>query len=68
MGDPSLIAGHDIVGAVEHSTGAQCAKVGAGIGLGKDGGGQDFSRRDLGQPIVLLGLCATGQDQLSGNL
>ena len=67
MGDPGLIAGHDIVGPVEHSTGAQCAKVRAGIGLGKDGGGQNFSRRDLGQPIVLLGLGTAGQDQLSGD-
>ena len=43
MGDPGLVAGDLVDIAVTHRAGPQGAEVGAGIGFGEDGGGQDFA-------------------------
>ena len=68
MGDPGLGAGDLVDIALAHRPGAQRAEVGAAVGLGEDGGGQDFARAELGQPVGLLLLGAAEADQFGGDL
>ena len=58
MGDPGLGAVDDIIIAVADRARAQAREVGAGVGLGEDGGRQDLAAGDLRQEAALLRLRA----------
>ena len=68
VGDPGLVAGHLVAVARLHRAGAQAAKVGAGVGFGEHGGGQDFAAGELRQPLRLLFGRAAAEDQFGGDL
>ncbi len=68
MGDPGLVAGDPVVIAILHGPRAQAAEVRSGIGFGKDRRGQDFGAGEFRQPVGLLRVGATAEDQLGGNL
>ena len=63
--DPDLRAG-DLVGAVVllDGTGAHCADVGAGLGLGEVHGARPLARHHLGQPGLALDLVAVDQERV----
>ena len=68
MRDPGLLAG-DLVGvAVLHRARLERGEVGAGVGLGEDGGRQHLAGRDLRQVLALLLVGAVVEDQLAGDL
>src|SRR3546814_3530510 len=54
--------------AVAPGLGLQRAEVGAGVGFGEHGGGQDFAAGDLWQPFGLLRVGAAHRDQLARDL
>ncbi len=68
VGDPRFVPGDLIIAVVGfYRAGAQAAKVGAGVRLGKDGGGQDFRAGQFRQPVVFLFIRAATQDQFGGD-
>ncbi len=68
MRDPGLLPGDPIDVAVADGAGRERCKVGAGVGLGEHGRGQDLARSDSRQPFLLLRVGAAVQDQLLGDL
>ena len=68
MGDPGLGAVDDVAVAVADRPGAQAREVRAGVGLGEDGGRQDFAARDLRQIFLFLRLGAADENELGGDL
>jgi hypothetical protein len=68
VGDPGLVAGDLVDITILDGAGAQRGQIGAGVGLGEHGGGQDLAGRDLRQPLALLFVGAASQDELGGNL
>ncbi len=68
MGDPRLGAVDLVDAALAHGTRPQAAEIGAGIGLGEDGGRQDLARGDARQVFLLLLRRAAEADELGGDL
>ena len=68
VGDPGLAAGQPpaVIGAL--GAGGERGEVGAGVGLGEDGRGQDRTVGEAGQVARLLLLRAARLDQLGGDL
>ena len=67
MGDPGLVAGHLVDIAGFHGAGFEGAQVGARIGFGEDGGGENFAAGDFGQPFCFLLFGAAAENEFTGD-
>ncbi len=68
MGDPGLVAGDAIDIADLLGARPEGGEIGAGVGLGEDGGGDDLAGGEPGQPAALLLVGAGGEDELARDL
>ena len=68
MGDPGLVSVDDVAVVLAHRAGPQGSEVGAGVGLGEDGGRQDRSARDARKVFLFLRLRSADQDEFGCDL
>ncbi len=67
VGDPGLGAGDDVVAALFRRARLQSGEIGTGVGLGENGGGEDFRGSDFREPISFLRRRSAAEDELGGD-